>query len=164
MPRSVKARVKQRAVHRRRVNGRGSHLRARRARNEDEGLMERVCRRQRGAGAFKGLRDVHERSSGSSSTMRIERPSRVGRCIRFSSGAAKRKLPEAVRPRHLGRWCPELSINPHTATKRDDRLGRQSPRAGAGSVLRVPVNFLATERIHALPGAQGLRKVPTVQA
>ena len=69
---------------------------------------------------------------GSSSTMRIDRPSREGRCIRFSSGAAKRKLPEAGRSRYLDRGCPEVSINPHTATKRDDRLGRQSPCSWGG--------------------------------
>jgi hypothetical protein len=28
--------------------------------DEDHGLVERVCRRQRGAGTFKGLRDVHD--------------------------------------------------------------------------------------------------------
>ena len=28
--------------------------------NEDQGVVERVCRRQRGAGTFKGLRDVHD--------------------------------------------------------------------------------------------------------
>ena len=33
----------------------------------------------------------------------------------------------------VDRECPELSINPHTATKRDDRLGRQSHKSGLGA-------------------------------
>src|SRR5689334_14680561 len=69
---------------------------------------------------------------GSSSTMRIERPSREGPFIRFSRGAAKRKLPEAGGLVRLDRVCPGTSINPHIATKRDDRRGRgKARRAGA---------------------------------
>jgi len=54
-----------------------------------------------------------------------------------SSGAAKRKLPEAVRPSLMGRLCPELLINPQGA-QQDAMInwGGKARRAGAGSVLR----------------------------
>ena len=66
--------------------------------NEDKGVLQRVRDRQLGTRRLERFRNVDD-DKGSSSTMRIERPSSVGRFIRFP-GAAKRKLPEAGRSRY----------------------------------------------------------------
>jgi hypothetical protein len=60
---------------------------------------------------------------GSFSQMRIEQPAKLVLFMVVSSGAAKR---ETARGRGgLPQWaarCPDLSINPQTRNKRDDRL------------------------------------------
>ena len=59
-------------------------------------------------------------------------PVESGALHMISSGAAKRKLPEAGAISLEGPRCPEESINPHIATRRDDRHGRQSPQSWGG--------------------------------
>src|ERR1700682_5095642 len=69
---------------------------------------------------------------GSSSTMRIERPSREGRCIRDPVARQSASCQRQGGLVSVDRGCPEVTINPHIATRRDDRLGRQSPQSWGG--------------------------------
>ena len=55
--------------------------------------MERVCRRQRSAGRFELLSDVHDDKGLILNDEAWIARLREGRFIRFSRGAAKRKLP-----------------------------------------------------------------------
>ena len=78
---------------------------------KDDGMFQGVRRRHLGAGVFERLCNV-EGNQGLILDSENRMP--VKSCSVFT-GAAKRNLPEAVRPR--GRSCPELSIDPHTRNK-----------------------------------------------